>query len=755
MNGKEKSKTYPVLAKSEPDMSLCHHIDDCRNLLKQFSGCFPNIPLSESSSFWALLDDCAIFHDTGKAHVEFQRILHNKADGREKWYNQRHELFSLYFINQAVQPEEKKLKIEYVVAGHHKSIRELDYFIQHTYAEDEQGCLSYKEECLKLWKNKVWKILAGYGFSPQNNDTVDVNNLIQRLYRPVCNIEGSRAEFFEKLLLVGFMKQADHMASAGIKKVQKLSDANFSFLYSHPLYNHQIKACETDGNIILSSPTGSGKTEAALLWMKRHLVDNKKEGRVYYVLPYTASINAMYERLSRNFDGEEKFVGMIHGKLSQYIENKMSGDDNISFQNQGKALFADFCSLVTPLKIVTPFQLLKYLFGLKGFEKGIAEWCGGYFIIDEIHAYDSRTFAQIIVLLEFCVRYMNVRICIMSATLPSFMLDILEKSIGPYTRIEADDELYGEFIRHRVRIESGKIQDSLWQIQKELDSGKKVLVVCNTVEQAQQVYVNLSASAKLLLHGAFNSEDRFRKEMKLQSEEVKLLVGTQAIEVSLDVDYDTIYSEPAPIDALLQRFGRVNRKKEKGICVCHVFSERNENDRFIYSETIVSRTLSLLNEIAETQSGIIDEKDVGKMMNKVYPAWEDKSKQEYDLTYKLLTDYVLKDLSPLTYNPTAEEKFYKQFSGIRVLPVCLVPRYRGYLNSKQFVKAEGLLVSIRESQLYRLINENNLYKDTFYYEDRGNSSVNSKDVIVILRKYDSDLGLRINESDSYPEDNIL
>ena len=111
----------------------------------------------------------------------------------------------------------------------------------------------------------------------------------------------------------------------------------------------------------------------------------------------------MYERLTKQFENQVSLVGMLHGKVAQYIEEKFSADQSFasSLRNQ---LLQDFKTLVTPFKIVTPFQLLKHLFGLKGFEKGIVEWSGGYFIFDEIHAYDSATFAQIVVLLEFCVK---------------------------------------------------------------------------------------------------------------------------------------------------------------------------------------------------------------------------------------------------------------------------------------------------------------------------------------------------------------
>lgn len=114
----------------------------------------------------------------------------------------------------------------------------------------------------------------------------------------------------------------------------------------------------------------------------------------------------------------------------------------------------------------------------------------------------------------------------MTATLPSFMLHILERAIGEHSRVIADENLYNKFDRHKISIEEGVLQDSLDLIQKDLDEGKKVLVVCNTVEQAQNVYKSLYIQeSKLLLHGSFNAEDRNKKEVKLQNEEVRLLVG--------------------------------------------------------------------------------------------------------------------------------------------------------------------------------------------------------------------------------------
>ena len=105
----------------------------------------------------------------------------------------------------------------------------------------------------------------------------------------------------------------------------------------------------------------------------------------------------MYERLF--FDIGKDKVGLLHSKLLQYLDVKFSSS---SYDCSSiKKMAENFKTMVTPFKVTTPFQMLKHLYGLNGFEKGLVEWSGAYFIIDEIHAYDARTFAQLIVLLHF------------------------------------------------------------------------------------------------------------------------------------------------------------------------------------------------------------------------------------------------------------------------------------------------------------------------------------------------------------------
>lgn len=741
----ENKQESRVLAKSDPEITLKQHIDDCLIIWKQLQQCVPNLPIDNHELFWQMLRTCIIFHDMGKAHKEFQKLLRKM---RNEWYSQRHELFSLYFINESNLNDYQKELVSFAILGHHKDLPTLFDFAYTNYKNDDdsESNLSFNNECNKIDQNSIWNIAERFGYNHTLQKDFDVYKLLRTETRN--NSVVMEKTSLLKTLLVGAMKQCDHLASGGIRYLQKLDQKDFSFLYKYPLYLHQRQASETIGNVILTAPTGSGKTETSFLWLKKQ-IETKGQGRLFYILPYTASINAMYERLNEDIPSTtHNKVGMIHGKLAQYIENKMAEDTSVEGEEDKGQLIEDFKTLVTPVKITTPFQLLKNIFGLKGFEKGLFEWAGGYFIFDEIHAYDARIFAQIIVLLKFVTQYLNVSVHIMTATLPSFMKRELTSVIGKHTSIVANKQLYDSYTRHKIILQNGLLIDSISKIQNDIDNGKKVLVVCNTVEQSQHTYNLLEAKDKVLLHGSFNSNDRFLKEKALKSDDIKLLVGTQAIEVSLDIDYDVIYTEPAPLDALIQRFGRVNRKRKKGICPCYVFKEQNEKDKFIYKdENIINRTIQILQKIEMLNGGIIIEDKMQEAIDFVYPDWDKVNKVEYNDTKNYLTYAINNDLKPLEYSQQREDDYYKQFDGIKVLPISLVRNYQNFFMNKQFVKADGLLLSIRESRFAGMIRNEEIERTYFAYEAEKNKKLFEKSVFVIKRKYDTELGLLINEAD--------
>lgn len=746
-------QTLPLLAKSKPEVSLKQHIEDCLKIFNQLKTMFPKIR-DDYKDFWTDLYTCVVVHDLGKSHTEFQKLLRGQTN---KWYHQRHELFSVSFVNSLSIPESQKFLIGYIVAGHHKELSHLKDFVTDNYDESDEDLdgliedgLDYKTECKKLIFASSKKILEEYGFVlPDKIKITDIDCFIKKAVK--FNAQCNESQKLNNLFLIGGLKQCDHLASAGIKELKFLSESDFDFASKYPLYSHQQKDAMAVGNVILTSPTGSGKTESAFLWLKKQF-ELYGQGHVFYILPYTASINAMYKRLEKDTGNQQK-IGMIHGKLSQFLEYGMSDDD---FENQPdkSKIIEDFKTLVTPVKIVTPFQLLKHIYGLKDFEKGIFEWSGGYFIIDEIHAYDVELFAQIITLLKYAVKYTKTKIHIMTATLPSYMKVELQKAVEPYTDIKADNALYDSFKRHKIKLLEGKIDDNINLIQTEINQGKRVLVVCNTVEKSQEVYATLNANEKVLLHGRFNGRDRFAKEEKLSSESVNLLVGTQAIEISLDIDFDIIFSEPAPLDALIQRFGRVNRKRKKSICTCNVFKLRNESDKFIYrNEDVITRTLKTLMEAERKNNSVIQENELQEMMDYVYPDWDTESRKNYDAICTLFSKSV-NDLIPMHYDDKNEEFFYNQFDGIKVLPNRLTEEYQKHLSYYEFVKAESFTVSISKSRFMVLKTEGKISSMNFAFED-AKSKVKYRNAYVVNLKYDDELGLIFNEEDNSSYGNFM
>ena len=738
-----------LLAKSNPPETLLDHTENCLAVYNSLRETMPFLAeIAGEHDFFNHLFYAVALHDFGKAAIGFQKQLTN----RTRW-NYRHEILSAGFVVGIESTPKAKQAIALAILTHHKDIKILvdNYPCS---PETNPGFQTWQERIAELtpnWKALLeiqeqvshWYPMTDCQWTPVDSTEQLVNSYREYLvpyWNDFVDMELTPLHSTYGMLLRGCMIACDHLASAGKNEIhtalanlqtylaQHVEDkATERGRHFHGWEPFQEASGQTTEQLMLSAPTGSGKTEAALLWSDNNQTETLGN-RVFYVLPYTASINAMYNRLKELVSDDK--IGMLHGKASYFVYQQLV-DKDYAYQEaaaevrEQQDLTKKICR---PYKVLTPFQLLKAFFGIRGFEMQMAEMSNGLFIFDEIHAYDPHTTALILTMIERLHKDYDAKFCIMTATMPQFLKQMISEALNQPIQVEMEPEERDKFTRHRVRLIDGNIQTALPQIEEKLRQGQRVLVVCNTVKQAQTVFEQLQGvtdNAKLL-HSRFILKDRERIEKEL--DDTYLLVGTQAVEVSLDIDYDCLFSEPAPIDALIQRFGRVNRKGEKGICDVHICKDGGENDKYIYSTEKVERTKSALASV-----DILHESKIQDLIDDVYSDGYDEKEYDEFKTAKQLFERHLQGIVPFIEDSENRKEFNELFKSVEVVPSCYEQEFSDEIAARKYYESRAYIAQISYNQFARMYKEKQIYE---------NENLNQYFINV---RYDETLGLILEE----------
>lgn len=712
-----------------------------------------NLPIALGfPRLWNCLFWACFLHDFGKAARGFQERLR----GGPKWPH-RHEVLSLAFIDwisSALSDEERRW-VATAVVSHHKDPDEiLLMYMDPTDASDEplvervaeiseetlRGLWEWLKGCLASWIESLRLGNAGLQVPtlPSEHDAIRhiqeqgatrVRHWLQASHRWLKTLRRSdeRSLVIGTLALRGHLVSADHMASA-------YTDESPTPLLTHPsdllvrldidegrLYPHQKTCAATRGSVVLVAPTGSGKTESALLWACAQADEARPVPRLFYTLPYQASMNAMYDRLnSKAFPGQ---VGLEHSRSTLALYRRWLEEDYTPQQAARAARWAKNLARLSyfPVRILSPYQILKAPYRLKGYEELLSDFFEAVFILDEVHAYEAGRLAMILCMVKYLREQFGARFFVMSATLPGLLRVRLAEALGEYTSVRATPELFARFRRHRLQLMEGDMLTDRWlaHIGEVALSGKSVLVCCNTVKRTQQIYGEmrrrLHGNAQIvLLHGRFNSKDRLVKERIIQtatgtqSTERKsiVLVATQVVEVSLDIDMDIIYTDPAPLEALIQRFGRVNRRRLKEWVPVCVFTEPADGQG-IYKDELIGAALGVLDK---NDDQIINEELISDWLDEVYQGpIVDSWNQTYQQAYDEFEKACLLTLRAFDSNEEMEEEFYRAFDSIEVLPATLEPAYQQLVEDEP-LEASQLLVPLRWRQFYKLYHEGKVRK---------------------------------------------
>lgn len=394
--------------------------------------------------------------------------------------------------------------------------------------------------------------------------------------------------------------------------------------------------------IVVEAPMGEGKTELALLAHLRLQASLGHRG-LYLGLPTQATGNAMFDRtlnFLRAFGHEGGLdIQLAHGGalLSERLVTLRGIHGEAGDTVRSSAWFSQRRRpLLSPYGVGTIDQALLSALNVKHHFVRLWGLANRVVVLDEVHAYDTYTGTLIEGLLRW-LKALRCSVVLMSATLPRDKRDALLAAWGarqrdipdlPYPRVlcVSGDTSRGEHFasREQAVVTLAAVDEDLEAIADlaaELARGGGCgAVVVNTVDRAQKLYQMLcdrlvGLLAPMLFHARFPGDERNLRERAVLATfgrdaarpHAALLVATQVVEQSLDIDFDFLVSDLAPVDLLLQRAGRLHRhdrERPAAHCEPRLVISGLRGDRLpdlkttawsaVYDELILYRTWALL-----------------------------------------------------------------------------------------------------------------------------------------------------------------
>ncbi len=396
--------------------------------------------------------------------------------------------------------------------------------------------------------------------------------------------------------------------------------------------------------IILKAPTGSGKTEIlSSIFLSQWRINKWFAGRLYWVEPTHALLSQMKSRLE------------LYAKIVDLRVDEDHGDVlNKTF------LYAAPITLTTIDSLVYGYiaKRVETWIEREGFETGRYTLPAGLImnsliILDEAHLIQDEVFLGPRVLSHVLCSIVNAGglVILSTATLPTAIKNELTKCVERNAVIEYN---FNGFRERKINLHRDYINKQLTDFVKEgnINCDESSIIILNTIERAQVVYKTLHEKCGenvLLIHSLMTRGDKERIYEKLRKANSSvILVGTQAIEVGIDLNIDNLYTEISPIDSLIQRIGRVGR--HSGSANVYIFSVENE---LPYHKKLIENTKDILSDIDKIDFNNVDK--VTEVIDKVYTENVVKELSERgDMLYLRSIEY-LEQLHLFAYPPDEGE----------------------------------------------------------------------------------------------------
>lgn len=412
----------------------------------------------------------------------------------------------------------------------------------------------------------------------------------------------------------------------------------FPPLKAQSLFYEQVKS---PGIYILEAPMGLGKTEAAL-YAAYQMLDKGLSTGVYFALPTQLTSNRMHARFE-SFLGkilmDDRHALLLHGKA--WLERFSMQEMGEKAAPSGSWFHGSKRGLLAPFAVGTVDQALMAAMHVRHSAVRAFGLAGKTVILDEVHSYDAYT-GVILEELVALLRHFGCTVIILSATLTAdrrskFTGQSSQKNSYPlisacrihdnnFEEIDCPQALTAEVLLNHCSNDALAMEEALLRAEQ----GQQVLWIENTVAEAQGRFRLLAARASSmdietgLIHSRFTAVDRTKNESHWvtlygkaapsRHNKGRILIGTQVLEQSLDIDADFLVSRFCPTDMLLQRLGRLWRhattvrpseaKREAWLlhpALCEVLENPERafgNSGYVYAPYVLYRSLEIWEQLS-------------------------------------------------------------------------------------------------------------------------------------------------------------
>ena len=692
--------------KAKPNKSIIEHTNDLLDVLEILW----NLGYIKEERIYELIQKACIYHDIGKINKEFQKRVKNKGIKFDENKEVAHNVLSLYFIDESkFNNKEDYLIVSNAVVNHH------DYCDIGLAIREKSDIIENLLEGLD--HKKVKKVIpAKIASISQDIDAIKIKGYLHKCDYSASS--GYTAEYENNFL----EKSLENVLN---KWKLDNQDASWNELQQYCIENK-------NENIIAIAQTGMGKTEAGLLWIS----DNKG----FFILPIRTAINAIYDRTKKyisSYGGNlEEQLGLLHSSSLEYLllqseDDKYDDKDEYIDKKEDKEIIeyekiAKQLSL--PINVSTIDQLFDFVYKYPAYELKLTTLSYSKIVIDEIQMYGPDLLAYLVYGLERIVEQ-GGKVAILTATLPPFVKELLSKSIKFKIK---EDGFTDNSKRHNLKILDKRIDSNdicnKYRENEKLNKSNKILVVCNSITQAQNLYEEISnilGNENLhILHSKFIKCERLSKESEIiefgktykdnKSNELDkqsgIWISTSIVEASLDIDFDYLFTELQDLNSLFQRLGRCNRKGKKDSSEnnCYIYTQIDERSFINGDRGYIDKDIfELSKEAISLWEGQISEKEKIELINK-YLTMDKIKNSNYITQYKHTYNFI-KNLTPDTFK--SDEVKLRNILSKDIIPSPIYHEYNGDIKELE-EKLKDKSLNSPENKGYKLRLQNDLKKYT-------------------------------------------